>query len=146
MLLKVGGKGLFVKEFEVVLVDGWVDFVVYLLKDVLMVLFDGFVFVVIMECEDLCDVFVLNDYVLFDVLLVGVVVGMLSLCCEVMLCLCYLYFEVLLLCGNFDMCLVKFDCGDYVVIIFVVVGLKCFGFEVWICVLFDVEVSLLVVG
>lgn len=69
LLVKIGGKGLFVKEFEVVLLDGCVDLVVYLMKDVLMVLLEGLLLVVICECEDFLDVFVLNSYVSFDVLL-----------------------------------------------------------------------------
>lgn len=53
---------MFVKEFENVLVDGCVDLVVYSMKDVFMYLLEGFILVVIGECEDLCDVFVFNFY------------------------------------------------------------------------------------
>ena len=38
LLLKIGGKGLFVKELENVLLDGCVDLVVYFMKDVLIIL------------------------------------------------------------------------------------------------------------
>lgn len=81
LLVKIGGKGLFVKELELVLLENWVDIVVYLMKDVLMSFFEGLGLVVICECEDLCDVFVFNYYVNLDELLVGVVVGILSLWC-----------------------------------------------------------------
>lgn len=36
LLVKVGGKGLFVKELEVVFFENCVDIVVYLMKDVLV--------------------------------------------------------------------------------------------------------------
>lgn len=80
-LVKVGGKGLFVKEFEIVLLEKCVDIVVYFMKDVLVVFLDGFGLVIICECEDLCDVFVLNKYYSLDDLFVGSIVGMFSLCC-----------------------------------------------------------------
>lgn len=51
------------------MLDGWVDIVVYLMKDVLVEFFEGLVFYIICECEDFCDVFVLNNYKSLDELL-----------------------------------------------------------------------------
>lgn len=81
LLVKVGGKGLFVKELEIVMFEGCVDLVVYLMKDVLVDFFDGLGLVIICEWEDLCDVFVLNIYVKIEDLFLGVIVGICSLCC-----------------------------------------------------------------
>lgn len=59
-LVKVGGKGFFVKELELVMLENCVDIVVYFMKDVLVDFLEGFGLLVICECEDFCDVFVFN--------------------------------------------------------------------------------------
>lgn len=133
LLVKVGGKGLFVKELEFVMFEGCVDIVVYLMKDVLVEFLEGLGLVIICECDDLCDVFVFNCYVLIDELLVGSVVGMLSLCCQCQLVVICLDLVICFLCGNVGIWLSKLDNGEYDVIIFVVVGLKCLQLEVCIC-------------
>src|ERR1700731_4204796 len=51
-LSKVGGKGLFVKELETALAEGRADLAVHSLKDVPMVLPEGFQLTAIMERED----------------------------------------------------------------------------------------------
>lgn len=66
--MKIGGKGFFIKEFEIVMFEGCVDIVVYFMKDVLVEFFEGFGFYVICEWENLFDVFVLNNYDSLDVL------------------------------------------------------------------------------
>lgn len=81
LLVVIGGKGLFFKELELVMLCGEVDCVVYLFKDVLMELDVLFVLLVMLICYDLVDGFIFNLYVLFDVLLIGVCVGIFLLCC-----------------------------------------------------------------
>lgn len=51
------------------MLEGCVDIVVYLMKDVLVVFFVGFGLYVICEWENFFDVFVLNIYESLDVLL-----------------------------------------------------------------------------
>jgi hydroxymethylbilane synthase len=61
-LSKVGGKGLFVKELETALEDGRADLAVHSLKDVPMVMPEGFDLACVMVREDAHDAFVSNDY------------------------------------------------------------------------------------
>jgi hydroxymethylbilane synthase len=61
-LSKVGGKGLFVKELETALADGRAHIAVHSLKDVPMVLPDGFALACVMEREDPRDAFVSPHY------------------------------------------------------------------------------------
>ena len=56
----MGGKGLFVKELETALEDGRAHLAVHSLKDVPMVLPDGFVLAAVLEREDPRDAFVSN--------------------------------------------------------------------------------------
>ena len=57
-LSKVGGKGLFVKELEVAMENGEADLAVHSLKDVPMVLPEGFDLVAVTERENPRDAFV----------------------------------------------------------------------------------------
>ena len=61
-LSKIGGKGLFVKELEQALSDGRADLAVHSIKDVPMVLPEGFALAAICERESPFDAFVSNDY------------------------------------------------------------------------------------
>lgn len=65
LFFEVGGKGLFIKEIEEVMFDYCIDLVVYLLKDMLIVLFEGLVLIVFLLWEDVCDVFFLLKVVIF---------------------------------------------------------------------------------
>ncbi|MFM7049741.1 MAG: hydroxymethylbilane synthase, partial [Polynucleobacter sp.] len=60
-LSKVGGKGLFVKELETALEDGRADLAVHSLKDVPMVMPEGFDLSCIMVREDARDALVSNQ-------------------------------------------------------------------------------------
>lgn len=78
-LAKVGGKGLFVKELEVAMLDGRADLAVHSMKDVPMAFPDGLDLMVIAEREDPRDAFVSNHYQTLDDLPQGAVVGTSSL-------------------------------------------------------------------
>ncbi len=78
-LAKVGGKGLFVKELEVAMLDGRADIAVHSMKDVPMEFPEGLGLVVIAEREDPRDAFVSNTYKALDDLPEGAVVGTSSL-------------------------------------------------------------------
>lgn len=78
-LSKVGGKGLFVKELEAALEDGRADLAVHSLKDVPMVMPEGFDLACVMAREDARDAFVSNDYASLGELPEGAVVGTSSL-------------------------------------------------------------------
>ena len=81
-LSKVGGKGLFVKELEAALEDGRADLAVHSLKDVPMVMPEGFELACVMAREDARDAFVSNLYSSLEELPPGAVVGTSSLISE----------------------------------------------------------------
>ncbi|HEY5715234.1 MAG TPA: hydroxymethylbilane synthase, partial [Psychromonas sp.] len=78
-LAKVGGKGLFVKELEVAMLEGRADIAVHSMKDVPVDFPDGLGLTVICEREDPRDAFVANHYQNIDQLPQGAVVGTSSL-------------------------------------------------------------------
>ena len=61
-LAKVGGKGLFVKELELAMLNGDADIAVHSMKDVPMTLPEGLSLEVICRREDPSDAFVSNNY------------------------------------------------------------------------------------
>ena len=78
-LSKIGGKGLFVKELEVGMLEGSADIAVHSMKDVPMEFPDGLHLPIIMEREDPRDAFVSNEYANLDALPEGAIVGTSSL-------------------------------------------------------------------
>ncbi|MGP8847726.1 hydroxymethylbilane synthase, partial [Enterobacter hormaechei] len=75
----VGGKGLFVKELEVALLEKRADIAVHSMKDVPVEFPDGLGLVTICEREDPRDAFVSNKYNTLDELPAGSIVGTSSL-------------------------------------------------------------------
>src|SRR5690242_5173609 len=59
-LAKIGGKGLFTKEIDEALLDGWIDMAVHSMKDVPFQLPDGIEFGAVPEREDARDAFISN--------------------------------------------------------------------------------------
>lgn len=78
-LAKVGGKGLFVKELEIALLEKRADIAVHSMKDVPVAFPDGLGLVTICEREDPRDAFVSNKYHSLDDLPAGSIVGTSSL-------------------------------------------------------------------
>ncbi len=78
-LAKVGGKGLFVKELEVALLENRADIAVHSMKDVPVEFPQGLGLVTICEREDPRDAFVSNTYDSLDALPAGSIVGTSSL-------------------------------------------------------------------
>ena len=78
-LSRIGGKGLFIKELEVALLDGRADLAVHSMKDVPMEFPEGLGLAVICEREDYRDAFVSNKYATLADLPQGAVVGSSSL-------------------------------------------------------------------
>ncbi|VTN13039.1 Porphobilinogen deaminase [Raoultella terrigena] len=68
-LAKVGGKGLFVKELELAIMEGRADIAVHSMKDVPVEFPEGLGLVTICEREDPRDAFVSNHYASIDALL-----------------------------------------------------------------------------
>ena len=123
-LSKVGGKGLFVKELETALEDGRADLAVHSLKDVPMVMPDGFDLACVMAREDARDAFVSNDYASLEELPQGAVVGTSSLRRESVLRAKFSHLVIEPLRGNLDTRMAKLDQGEYQAIILAAAGLK----------------------
>ena len=128
-LSKVGGKGLFVKELETALEDGRADLAVHSLKDVPMVMPDGFELACVMAREDARDAFVSNDYARLEDLPKGAIVGTSSLRRESVLRAKFPHLEIVPLRGNLDTRMGKLDRGEYQAIILAAAGLKRLGLE-----------------
>ena len=126
-LSKVGGKGLFVKELETALEDGRADLAVHSLKDVPMVMPDGFDLSCIMVREDARDALVSNQYASLAALPAGAVVGTSSLRREAIIRSQYPHLQVEPLRGNLDTRMAKLDRGEYQAIILAAAGLKRLG-------------------
>ena len=128
-LSKVGGKGLFVKELEAALEDGRADLAVHSLKDVPMVMPEGFELACVMAREDARDAFVSNEFQSLEDLPKGAVVGTSSLRRESILRSRFPHLVIEPLRGNLDTRLSKLDRGEYQAIILAAAGLKRLGLE-----------------
>lgn len=78
-LAKIGGKGLFTKELEELLLNGEIDLAVHSLKDVPVELVDGLVISAVTEREDVRDCFLSDKYASLESLPLGAKVGTTSL-------------------------------------------------------------------
>jgi hydroxymethylbilane synthase len=145
-LNKIGGKGLFVKELEQALEDGRADLAVHSLKDVPMVLPEGFALAAIGEREDPRDAFVSNQYKQLSELPPGAVVGTSSLRRESQLRAHYPHLDIQPLRGNVNTRLRKLDEGQYAAIILAAAGLKRLGFADRIAAVLEPEQSLPAAG
>lgn len=126
-LSEIGGKGLFIKELEVAMVEGRADLAVHSLKDVPMELPEGFSLVAILEREDPRDAFISNDYPTLDALPAGAIVGTSSLRRQSCIAAQYPHLTVRPLRGNVDTRLSKLDRGEYDAIILAAAGLIRLG-------------------
>lgn len=128
-LAKVGGKGLFIKELEIALLEEQADIAVHSMKDVPMEFPDGLELPVICEREDYRDAFVSGRYDSFESLPEGAVVGSSSLRRQCQLRALRPDILIRDLRGNVNTRLSKLDNGDYDAIILAVAGLKRLGME-----------------
>jgi hydroxymethylbilane synthase len=126
-LAAIGGKGLFIKELEVAMEEGRADFAVHSLKDVPMVMPEGFALAAITEREDPRDAFVSSRYATLSALPPGAVVGTSSLRREAQLRARYPHLVIEPLRGNVGTRLRKLDERQYDAIILAAAGLKRLG-------------------
>ncbi|RWR02760.1 porphobilinogen deaminase [[Pantoea] beijingensis] len=123
-LAKVGGKGLFVKELELALLEGRADIAVHSMKDVPVAFPEGLGLVTICEREDPLDAFVSNLYERVDMLPLGAIVGTSSLRRQCQLSERRPDLVIRTLRGNVGTRLSKLDAGEYDAIILAAAGLK----------------------
>jgi hydroxymethylbilane synthase len=145
-LARIGGKGLFVKELEVAMLEDRADIAVHSVKDVPMELPENLILPVILEREDPLDAFVSNDYGHLDELPEGARVGSSSLRRQCQLRARRPDLVVTDLRGNVNTRLAKLDAGEYQAILLAAAGLKRLGFDHRIRTRLAPELSLPAVG
>jgi len=145
-LAKIGGKGLFVKELEVGMLEGVADIAVHSMKDVPMAFPEGLHLAVVLEREDPRDAFVSNTFKSLSELPLNAKVGTCSLRRQTQLKEARPDIEILDLRGNVNTRLAKLDNGDYDAIILASAGLKRLGFEERITDIISIEQSLPAIG
>lgn len=145
-LAKVGGKGLFVKELELAMLENRADIAVHSMKDVPVEFPPGLGLVSICEREDPLDAFVSNQYATLDALPHGAIVGTSSLRRQCQLAALRPDLVIRSLRGNVGTRLSKLDAGEYDAIILAAAGLKRLGLQDRIRYAIPAEVSLPAVG
>ncbi|KHN55868.1 hydroxymethylbilane synthase [Pectobacterium fontis] len=145
-LAKVGGKGLFVKELELALLEGRADIAVHSMKDVPVEFPEGLGLTTICERDDPRDAFVSNRYDNLEQLPKGSCVGTSSLRRQCQLRARRPDLVIRDLRGNVGTRLAKLDNGEYDAIILAVAGLKRLGLEERIRYALSPEESLPAVG
>ncbi|WP_409308390.1 hydroxymethylbilane synthase [Pectobacterium sp. B1J-3] len=145
-LAKVGGKGLFVKELELALLEGRADIAVHSMKDVPVEFPEGLGLVTICERDDPRDAFVSNHYASLDELPAGSCVGTSSLRRQCQLRARRPDLIIRDLRGNVGTRLSKLDNGEYDAIILAVAGLKRLKLDSRIRSALSPEMSLPAVG
>jgi hydroxymethylbilane synthase len=126
-LATIGGKGLFLKELEVAMLEGRADLAVHSLKDVPSELEHGFTLPAILPRADATDAFVSNDYADLIALPQGARVGTSSLRRQAQLRAVRPDLEPLDLRGNVGTRLQKLDAGHYEAILLACAGLERLG-------------------
>lgn len=141
-LSKLGGKGLFVKELEVALLERRAQLAVHSLKDVPMDLAPEFELAAVMQREDPRDCLVSNRFATLDEMPAGARVGTSSLRRELMLRARFPGLRVEAVRGNVNTRLAKLDRGDFDALVMAAAGLKRLGFAARIRQVIPTAVSL----
>ena len=141
-LAAIGGKGLFIKELEVAMLEGRAELAVHSLKDVPMDMADGFVLAAISAREDPRDALVSNRHGSLEELPEGAIVGTSSLRREAQLRERHPSLVIEPLRGNVNTRLRKLDEGRYDAIVLAAAGLKRLGLATRIRALLDPDESL----
>jgi len=126
-LATIGGKGLFLKELEVAMLEGRADLAVHSLKDVPAELEPGFALPAMLPRADAADAFVSNDHADLAALPPGAKVGTSSLRRQAQLRALRPDLELLDLRGNVGTRLAKLDAGRYDAIVLACAGLERLG-------------------
>jgi hydroxymethylbilane synthase len=126
-LSKVGGKGLFVKELEVALLERRAQLAVHSLKDVPMQLAPEFTLAAVMKREDPRDCLVSNRFASLEDLPAGARIGTSSLRRELMLRARFPSLLIEAVRGNVNTRLAKLDRGDFDALVMAAAGLKRLG-------------------
>lgn len=145
-LAKIGGKGLFVKQLELALLNNQADIAVHSIKDIPAQFPAGLMFATICQRDDVRDAFISNNYASLDVLPHGAVIGTSSLRRQCQLRAKYPHIQIKDLRGNVSTRLAKLDNAEYDAIILASVGLKRLGLDKRIKQFIDTNLILPAVG
>ncbi|MGE0114886.1 MAG: hydroxymethylbilane synthase [Steroidobacteraceae bacterium] len=145
-LAQVGGKGLFVKELELALLEHRADIAVHSMKDVPSVLPEPLMLTCMLERADPRDAFVSNTYKHFAELPQGAHLGTASLRRQSQLLACRPDLCVSPVRGNVETRLRKLDEGQYDAIVLASAGLTRLGLAARITEYLDVERSVPAAG
>jgi hydroxymethylbilane synthase len=126
-LADIGGKGLFLKELEVAMLERHADIAVHSFKDVPMDLEPGFAIGAVLERADAADAFVSVHFARLDTLPQNARVGTSSLRRQAQLKALRPDLVALDLRGNVNTRLNKLDAGDYDAIVLACAGLERLG-------------------
>ena len=128
-LSKIGGKGLFLKELEVAMLEGRADAAVHSLKDVPMQLDEGFELAAVLKRDNPFDAFISEKFSGIDELPIGAVVGTSSQRRQVQLKQLRPDIQIRDLRGNINTRLAKCANGDFDAIILACAGLERLGLQ-----------------
>lgn len=145
-LAKIGGKGLFVKELEVGMLENKADIAVHSMKDVPVEFPEGLHLAAILNREDPTDAFVSNNYGSLKELPANAKIGTSSLRRQCQIKEKFPDAEILSLRGNVNTRLAKLDAGEYDAIILASAGLKRLGMGDRITECLEPNVSLPAIG
>ena len=145
-LAKIGGKGLFVKELEVGLLEHTADIAVHSIKDMPVNLPDGLQLTTILARADPQDAFVSNQYASLADLPKGACLGTASLRRESQIRQQYPHLRIVTLRGNVNTRLCKLDDGQYAAILLAAAGLERLGLAHRIRQRLPIETSLPAIG
>jgi hydroxymethylbilane synthase len=145
-LAKVGGKGLFVKELELGMLEGAADIAVHSMKDVPVDFPEGLHLAAILTREDPTDAFVSNQYASLQDLPADARIGTSSLRRQCQISGQFPEAKIMPLRGNVNTRLAKLDAGEYDAIILASAGLKRLGMADRITQCLDPTVSLPAIG
>ena len=126
-LSSIGGKGVFVKELEIALLQGDADIAVHSMKDVPGILPEGLAITAVCEREDPRDAFISNNHNSPGDIPAGGRIGSSSLRRRIQLQKVFPDLDYLELRGNVDTRLKKLDQGEYEGIILACAGLVRLG-------------------
>ncbi|HKO67986.1 MAG TPA: hydroxymethylbilane synthase, partial [Burkholderiaceae bacterium] len=141
-LSQEGGKGLFVKELELALLESRAHLAVHSLKDVPMQLDTAFALSAVLRREDPRDCMVSSRYATLEEMPAGARIGTSSLRRELMLRARFPQLVIGSIRGNLGTRLAKLDNGEFDALVLAAAGLKRLGFSRRIRQIISTDVSL----
>lgn len=145
-LAKVGGKGLFVKELEIGMLEGRADIAVHSMKDVPVEFPEGLHLACILKREDPCDAMVAKQFSSIRDLPVDAKIGTSSLRRQCQIKASLPDAQIFPLRGNVNTRLAKLDAGEFDAIMLASAGLKRLGYEARITEKLSDTISLPAIG